>query len=312
MKDNNPLVSIIIPTHNRRDLIIETLNSVVEQTYRNIELIIVDDHSNDNSEELIQQYIQKHENVNIEYLKSPRFGGCAARNVGFAVSHGQYIQFFDDDDLMESNHIEKKMISLIKNNCDFITCNYVFFDSNTSDIVGRKDISSIKHNAVGHFLSKALPTPSFLCSRECINKLGQWNENMKKLQDFSYFHRLFLYDMKGVFLNDNLFRVRVNHSGITSSSFNVEGYKNTAIAYQAVEREWRSVGGVKWENVKFPLWFLKFSVGRNMYNYGFKWDGLLYILKLCISSPQLFVLMLIKIWKYKTLHLTDKLIVESK
>ena len=101
-----PLVSIIIPTYNRADLILETLQSVQNQTYTNWECIIVDDGSKDRTEEVVRDFIKT--DSRYQYYKRPEYhkqGGNGARNFGFSLAKGDYINWFDSDDIMIDNHL---------------------------------------------------------------------------------------------------------------------------------------------------------------------------------------------------------------
>src|SRR5690606_927984 len=116
-----PLVSIIIPTFNRAHLIGETLDSVLSQTYTNWECIVVDDGSTDSTDALLASYCEK--DARIQYHHRPKehlSGGNGARNYGFKLSKGEYIQWFDSDDLMLNSKIEIKLREAIKNNADII------------------------------------------------------------------------------------------------------------------------------------------------------------------------------------------------
>src|SRR5690606_34809029 len=104
---HSPLVSIIIPTYNRAHLISETLDSVLAQTYTNWECIVVDDGSTDATEALLHDYMEK--DKRFQYHKRPVNhlpGGNGARNYGFNQSQGEFIQWFDSDDLMVSEKLE--------------------------------------------------------------------------------------------------------------------------------------------------------------------------------------------------------------
>src|SRR5690554_6998972 len=110
MTDQNPLVSIIIPTYNRAHLIGETLDSVLAQTYQNWECIVVDDGSTDNTDEVMAEYMAKDSRFQYHHRPEDRLpGGNAARNYGFEVSKGEYIQWFDSDDIMLQNFILDKV-----------------------------------------------------------------------------------------------------------------------------------------------------------------------------------------------------------
>jgi glycosyltransferase involved in cell wall biosynthesis len=105
-----PLVSFIVPTYNRAEIIGETLDSIKSQTYQNWECLVVDDGSIDNTKELIEQYIKK--DSRFKYFKRPvnrPKGGNAARNFGFENSKGRYVNFVDSDDIL---HEEKLALQL--------------------------------------------------------------------------------------------------------------------------------------------------------------------------------------------------------
>ena len=103
------MVSIIIPTFNRAELIGETLDSILAQTYSDWECIIVDDGSTDNTHEIVTAYQKKDARFQFDHRPTDRLsGGNAARNYGFKISKGNFIQFFDSDDIMEPDHLEKR------------------------------------------------------------------------------------------------------------------------------------------------------------------------------------------------------------
>ena len=105
-----PLISIIIPTYNRRDLISDTLDSILVQTYKNWECIIVDDGSTDNSSAVINSYVKK--DSRFQYHKRPidkAKGGNACRNYGFELSKGEFVNWFDDDDIMLKDFLKTKI-----------------------------------------------------------------------------------------------------------------------------------------------------------------------------------------------------------
>lgn len=125
----NPLVSIIIPTYNRAHLIGETLDSIIAQTYANWECIVVDDGSKDTTEELLHSYILK--DNRFQYHKRPDIhlpGGNGARNYGFKLSKGDYIQWFDSDDLMVSEKLELEVRALTDNDVDFVVSKRKYFN----------------------------------------------------------------------------------------------------------------------------------------------------------------------------------------
>src|SRR5690554_5115415 len=122
MTDQNPLVSIIIPTYNRAHLIGETLDSVLAQTYQNWECIVVDDGSTDDTDEVMAEYMAKDSRFQYHHRPKDRLpGGNAARNYGFEVSKGEYVNWLDSDDQIAPSKIEKQ-ISLLKENNSANVC----------------------------------------------------------------------------------------------------------------------------------------------------------------------------------------------
>lgn len=112
-KSGNPLVSVILPTYNRGDFIERALDSVFTQTFTDYELIIVDDGSNDNTCQLLQQYIKHHENI--RYIKQQNMKLPLALNTGIQLSVGKYITFINSDDAFKPDHLEKRIQFMIQN-----------------------------------------------------------------------------------------------------------------------------------------------------------------------------------------------------
>lgn len=104
-----PLVSIIIPTHNRKDMVIRLLKSIIASTYKAIEVIVVDDASIDGTSEVIKRTFPRNKAISVERNKTSLFA-AGSRNIGTKKSKGDYIFYIDDD-----NVIEKKAISMLVN-----------------------------------------------------------------------------------------------------------------------------------------------------------------------------------------------------
>ena len=106
------LVSVIIPTHNRAEFVVQAVESVLNQTYGNIETIVIDDGSTDNTREELRKYQDK-----IHYNYQERSERSRARNEGFKHSRGDYIAFLDSDDLWLPTKIEKWISTLKAKGC---------------------------------------------------------------------------------------------------------------------------------------------------------------------------------------------------
>jgi glycosyltransferase involved in cell wall biosynthesis len=99
-----PLITVIIPTFNRSYCLAETLDSVLGQSFKNYELIVVDDGSTDDTPRLLDQYTNR-----LTYLKTSHAGPSAARNAGIGIARGTYIAFLDSDDLWASRKLERQI-----------------------------------------------------------------------------------------------------------------------------------------------------------------------------------------------------------
>lgn len=119
-----PLISIIIPTFNSEKFIKESLDSAINQTYRNIEIIIIDDNSTDKTESLIKNF--KWENTAYIYIKNKfNIGAASSRNIGIRVAKGEYIAFLDSDDKWLPEKLEKQLDFMEKTG-SYISCTSYF------------------------------------------------------------------------------------------------------------------------------------------------------------------------------------------
>ena len=114
----NKLVSVITPTYNCGDYIEDTIKSVIDQTYTNWEMIIVDDKSTDNTEELVKKYAES--DSRIKYYRLERNSGAAvARTKAMEMAKGNYMAFLDSDDLWTSNKLERQLKFMERNKINF-------------------------------------------------------------------------------------------------------------------------------------------------------------------------------------------------
>jgi glycosyltransferase involved in cell wall biosynthesis len=112
-KDFTPLVSVVLPTYNRADYILRAVNSVINQNYKEWELIIVDDGSTDNTAKIVDNLILERENI--RFMKQKNRGTALAFNTGIQASTGQFITFLGSDDEYKPDHLELRVKFLHKN-----------------------------------------------------------------------------------------------------------------------------------------------------------------------------------------------------
>ena len=116
----NELVSIIVPVYNVEKYLIKCLNSLIEQTYKNLEIILVDDGSQDNSGNICDKYKQKDSRIRVIHIENS--GVSNARNIGLDNMKGQYTMFVDSDDYVSKNMVEELYNSIKKNEADISIC----------------------------------------------------------------------------------------------------------------------------------------------------------------------------------------------
>ncbi|TPV38786.1 glycosyltransferase family 2 protein [Bacillus dicomae] len=151
MMEQTQLVSVIVPLYNAEKYIEETMESILNQTYKNIEIVIVDDGSKDQSSSIVQNLKKKYPEQ-IKYILQENQGVSVARNTGIENANGEYISFLDSDDLWHSTKIEKQIESMHKNNMNACYCGYMNFYEETGEKV-ENTTNFVKGNMTKAFLT---------------------------------------------------------------------------------------------------------------------------------------------------------------
>ena len=124
-----PKVSVVIPTYNREKYLPDAINSVLNQTYKDFEIIIVDDGSRDNTKEVVESFMKKYPHIPIRYFYQENKGPAAARNRGIKEAKGEYIAFLDSDDVWLPAKLEKEVQVLDKDkHCGLVYTDAYEFD----------------------------------------------------------------------------------------------------------------------------------------------------------------------------------------
>lgn len=139
-------VSIIVPVYNVSQYISKCLDSLINQTYTNLEIILIDDDSTDNSLEICKKYEKLDSRVFVFHKTNG--GAASARNVGLDNCHGDYITFVDSDDYVESNYVEKLLFILEKHNADISVCSF-FYEYTNSKKINNYDSDIIEYDDIG-------------------------------------------------------------------------------------------------------------------------------------------------------------------
>lgn len=210
------LVSIIMPTYNRANLIKKSIDSLLKQTYENIEIIVVDDASTDNTEEIIKKIADKR----VIYYKLPKnAGACYARNYGIKKARGNYITFQDSDDKYLANKVEEQYNNLIKNKSDVDFCITAIHNKNGKFLVPTKEhILGFEKNGIFSELHKGnfISTQTIFAKKQCLME-EMFDDQLPRLQDFDLVLRLSK-KYKFSFTNKHLVNAYVQEDSISSKT----------------------------------------------------------------------------------------------
>jgi len=189
-KPKCPSVSVIIPTYNRARLVSRAIQSVLNQTYQNLELIVIDDASTDNTEEVVKDF----KDNRIRYIcHDENKGGATARNTGIKTAKGKYIAFLDSDDEWLSEKLEKQF-NLLQGLPESVGVVYSLYFSKDDEIglIKRVDFETYKGNVFRHLLEGWCPsiTSAALLTLRCLQKSGMFDENLPSFQDYDLWLRV--------------------------------------------------------------------------------------------------------------------------
>lgn len=217
MNERTPLVSIIIPTYNRAYLIGETLDSVLAQTYQNWECIVVDDGSSDNTDELMAKYMKKDSRFQYHHRPKGRLsGGNAARNYGFEMSSGEFIQWFDSDDLMHPKKLERNLEQFIEEPSIVVSISSVGYL--LKDGIKERLLNLSTANLYEDYVLKkiAVSCQVPLWSKTFLNERELFNPSTLRGQEYELYSELF-YDIQKKFglIKEPLVFIRKDENSIT-------------------------------------------------------------------------------------------------
>jgi glycosyltransferase involved in cell wall biosynthesis len=227
---NPPLVSIIIPCYNGEKFIAEAIESIINQTYQNWELIIINDGSTDKSEKIIKQYCRK--DNRIKYKKNSKNKGIpATRNIGIKASNGEYIALLDQDDLWINEKLEMQMKEYLKasKRVGLLFGNIMVINVINKSKRIKKPININFEEISSEELFKKLYFNNFITSitvilrKECLEKIGLFNERIKwGGDDYELWLRIAKY-YKFKYINQILATRREHTNNYSSTEKSVEG-----------------------------------------------------------------------------------------
>src|SRR5215475_9891332 len=207
-----PKVSVIIPTHNRAEFLQSAITSVLNQTFQDFEIIIIDDASNDHTREVIANFSDVRIKVRHNQVSK---GAAGARNIAIMNSSGEYVAFLDDDDewLPEKLQIQTCLLDNSPSEVGGVCTGYFTIEKMSGRI-----LSTVNYAMIDLYKGNPIATSSFLLRRECFEKCGLFDESMLACSDYDMWIRI---SKKFSFkiIENTLVKYCINENGLT---FNYE------------------------------------------------------------------------------------------
>ena len=231
-------LSVLIPVYNEEVTVTHVIEEVEKVNLGNIEkeIIVIDDGSTDDTKERIKAWSQKcqEEFFAVHYVYHAHRGAPAARNHGAIISEGEFIDFFDSDDLMFPNRITKLVQSIRDQGTCFAVCDCAKMLPGPAYNFMIQDYSNRSHDVKTHVRESVLRTGAAIYRRDTIRTIGPWDETLGKLQDFEFTFRLLAANHRGVWIPEILCLIRDSKLSISNQEVGVS-WETMLEACQRVE-----------------------------------------------------------------------------
>lgn len=218
MNSAYPLVSVCMPAYNAEKYIADSINSVLNQTYPNIELIVCNDGSQDGTQQVLSGFAA---NTKIKVVTTANRGQCAAANEAYKHAAGELIKFFDADDLLNKEHIAEQ-VSLLSNNPGCISAGIIsrFYNDDLTTALHEplstwRDMAPIDWllDDTGHGLGM-MQCGMFLIPRSILEKSGLWDESLSLINDFEFFPRVLLHAQQILFAKNAIVYYKIGRAHV--------------------------------------------------------------------------------------------------
>ncbi len=265
--NDKPLISIIIPTYNRAHLIGETLDSILAQTYTKWECIVVDDGSHDKTEEVINTYSVNDSRIKYVHRPQDRLpGGNAARNYGFELSQGEYIQWVDSDDLIKPSKLEVQVNKLIDREGKIVClCKAEMFNSQGKTRF-KKSVEFSRLSFFEDYITRRLDmgTTQPLWRKSFLTTQGLYDEELRRGQDFDFLSRISSSEkFDFTYVDESLVKVRLDDNvRITSTEYDSKSHRYLLESFLKVNKMLIS----KDLNTGMYIKFLNILIGKILYS----------------------------------------------
>lgn len=274
MIENKELVSIILPVYNGADHIVGAVESIIDQTYWNWELIIVNDCSTDNTLEIVNVYVQKDSRISVinneKNLKLP-----SALNVGFSYAHGDYLTWTSDDNMYKPEAIEHLVKELHEDSqLAMVYSDYTIIDTDNC-VVGEGKLPKPLYLVTGNVCGAC-----FLYTAKIAKKVGAYDKALFLAEDYDYWLRIY---REGLIrhIPENLYYYRHHSSSLTETrkdSINMQTYKaieknfyflyatakNHGMQYELFDHMLCRISAEKYESTKKTLIQIESGYARHL------------------------------------------------
>lgn len=253
------LVSVIIPAYNSAKTIERTIESVLIQDYPNIEIIVVNDGSSDDTELVLEKHRDR-----IKYFYQDNAGVSFARNLGFEKSSGDYIQYLDADDLLAEGKISKQIQAIEENEADVAYGDWKRFTENDFvykelEIVEREISLRPEIELITDFWT---PLAALLYTRTIANKIGGWNTALPVIQDARYALDAAIHQAKFIYTPGVMGYYRVHEVGSLSTRNRFNFMNDCFENAKQIDSIWRNEYSIDKEKKNAIINVLRFCVNE--------------------------------------------------
>jgi len=218
----NPLISIIIYVYNSKDYIVETLNSVKAQTYSNIELIVTDDLSTDNTLEIVEKWLIINEGrfISSKIIRTKTNTGIAGNNNrGLAAATGDWVKFVPGDDLLLPNAVTSLVNGISDSEIGFIYSNAHLFRNNIENVISTKGELISKPESLSLLKENKILAMTTLIKKSVLKNLGGFDERYPMIDDWPLWLKLAEHNVKFAYVNEITAGYRKHDSNISKTGF---------------------------------------------------------------------------------------------
>ena len=239
-ENEEALVSVIVPTFNRSNFLGETLDSVIRQTYTNWECIVVDDSSQDYTQELMEFYTGRDKRISFLSIPPEKKGAAACRNYALGVATGDFIQFLDSDDILHKDKL-KAQLDNAKDRDSVFFCRWGYFSGNNfqrfkySQHSYRSFSKPLKLLKIFGRYNEFLPIHSFLIPADVARITGPWNELLGNNDDAEYVTRILLNCKRLKYVPEAIVYYRVEGQNSLSGFDTVEQASSAVLSLKLIQ-----------------------------------------------------------------------------